>query len=336
MTEFRSLTYFFMIVLSLAGSGCTHQPTTHKLSGWAQGTTYNLTFWADHSLNTKHIEAEISRELERLDASISNYQDTSTISKFNANESVEPIKIDKEIVELYSLAKMVSRKSMGCYDPTIFPAFKAWGFLSEELVIPSKEELEGIRKRVGVANIVLDSPTRLMKTNPKSHLDLSSIGQGYSVKRLAGILESADITNYLVEIGGEMQVRGKKPDGSAWRVAIEKPDKKRQEIMEVIELHNDSPTAIMTSGTYRHYYKKYNTTYSHIIDGRTLEPVKHKTVSVTVIHNDASLADAWSTALLCLGSQEGFRVAEEAHLRAMFIDKSPELTIKKTDEFIAH
>lgn len=335
MLKVNTVTRFFVIAIALLASSCSQQATIKTISGWAQGTTYQLTFWAEHPIDKKQIEAEITRELQRIDNSISTYLGSSVISRFNTNDSREPIEVNQEITELFSAAKAISIQSSGCYDPTILPAFKAWGFLDDKLVIPSKTDLDDIRERVGINKIELVSPTTLRKLNPKSHLDLSSIGQGYSVKRLANILESAGITDYLVEIGGEMQVRGTKPDNSAWRVAVEKPNKERQEIMEVIELSSENPTAVMTSGTYRHYYSEHDRTFSHIIDARTLKPVKHNTVSVTVVHDDATLADAWSTALLCLGSHEGFEVAQEQNIKAMFIDKSSELSVKKTASFTA-
>lgn len=189
---------------------------------------------------------------------------------------------------------------------------------------------------MGINNIRQHSAGYLKKVLPDSHLDLSSIGQGYSVKRLASILETYGVDNYLVEIGGEMQVRGHKPDGVAWRIAIEKPHKGGREVMEVLKFSDDRASAVMTSGTYRHFYESHEKSYSHVIDARTLKPVEHATLSVTVIHNDAALADAWSTALLCLGSESGMSVAEKYGLSAVFIDDGTQLLIKRSSAFIAN
>ncbi|MCO7021486.1 FAD:protein FMN transferase, partial [Vibrio paracholerae] len=136
---------------------------------------------------------------------------------------------------------------------------------------------------------------------------------------LAEVLKQHQITNYLVEIGGEMVVSGLKPNGDPWKIAIEKPLPGERTLQKVLAF--DFPQAIMTSGTYRHYFDQDGQRYTHIIDARTGAPVKHHTVSVTVLHDDPTQADAWSTALLCLGTTQGLEVANKNQIKALFIDE---------------
>ncbi|WP_411359831.1 FAD:protein FMN transferase [Pseudidiomarina salilacus] len=121
MLKVNTLTRFFVIAIALFASSCSQQATTETISGWAQGTTYHLTFWAEHQIDKKQIEAEITSELQRIDNSISNYLDSSVISRFNTNDSLESIEVNQEITELFSAAKAISIQSSGCYDPTILP-----------------------------------------------------------------------------------------------------------------------------------------------------------------------------------------------------------------------
>lgn len=328
--------YFFILVACLSLNACNQQPEIKKITGHAQDTTYSVSYWSENTVDQKQLQTHLADELTRIDRSISNYQDTSVIEKFNNNASLEPIEVNSEIVRLLNISGKVSKASNGCYDPTIFPAFRAWGFLDNELHEPTDEEFARLRENVGIKNVKATSGSKLQKKNSGTRLDLSSIGQGYSVSQLAHILDQAHVENYLVEIGGELQTRGHKPDGSHWRVAIEKPNHKRREVLDVIEVVTDAPTAIMTSGTYRHYYQAHEQQYSHIIDARSLSPVTHRTSSVTVIHNDATAADAWSTALLCLGSKKGLAVANSHHIKALFVDGFDKELIKVKSDDLAN
>jgi thiamine biosynthesis lipoprotein len=135
------------------------------------------------------------------------------------------------------------------------------------------------------------------------------------------LLEQQGITDYLVEVGGELQVRGKKPGQQAWKVAVEKPLPDNQQLQKIITVLQDEPLAVMTSGTYRHYFDAQGQRFSHVLDARVGAPVRHQTVSTTVLIEDATLGDGWSTAFLCLGSQQGLAVANQLGLKVMFIDQ---------------
>jgi thiamine biosynthesis lipoprotein len=141
---------------------------------------------------------------------------------------------------------------------------------------------------------------------------------------MVGLLEQQGITNYLVEIGGELQTRGQKPDTSPWRVALEKPLSSERTMQKIVTIKQIEPLAVMTSGTYRHYFDVDGKRYSHILNAKTGVPVDHNTVSVTVLHDNVTQADAWSTALLCLGRTAGIEVANQAGIAALFIEQQGE------------
>ncbi|MGL5669244.1 MAG: FAD:protein FMN transferase, partial [Shewanella sp.] len=243
----------------------------------------------------------------------------------------DPIVVGKEIVELVTQAKIVSDKSLGCYDLTVKSLFDLWGFDKYQLTQPSATAIIETLKDTGMHHINIKS-NAMAKDRPQVHVDLSSIAQGYSVGALAEVLERYNINNYLVEIGGEMVVKGYKPNGESWKVAIERPLLDKNISHKLLTIKQDQ--AIMTSGTYRHYFDSNGVRLSHILDPRTGYPITHNTVSVTVLHKNPMLADAWSTALLCLGHEKGVDIATENSINALFItDENNELIEYSTNGF---
>src|SRR6185436_4507205 len=159
--------------------------------------------------------------------------------------------------------------------------------------------------------------THARKTVAGLALDMASIGQGYTAGRLADLLERNGATAYLAEIGGEVVARGLKPDGSAWRIGIENP------VPDVgagpaLRIPSTARTAVVTSGSYRHYFEADGRRFGHIIDPRTGWPVEHALVSVTVVGHDPATAAAWGTALLCLGPPAAAVTAEREGIAALF------------------
>tara|TARA_R110001592_G_scaffold227724_1_gene484016 strand:+ start:55307 stop:56323 length:1017 start_codon:yes stop_codon:yes gene_type:complete len=314
-------TFLFLFLSLLLLNGCAKKPEITKLSGSAQGTTWHVSYWDNKSLDSEQIQAELDAELLRIDSILSNYRDDSVISKVNNNKETQAIKADAELIYLIEEARKVHLASQGCYDLTIKPLFSLWGFTNKSLHIPSRTELSEAMYSVGMEKVQTHE-TYIQKQLGKVNIDVSSIGQGYSVARLSALLDKKGVNNYLVEIGGELQTRGQKPDKQPWKIAIERPLPEATGFQKIITISTLNPTAIMTSGTYRHYYDDAGKRYSHILDARTGAPVTHSTVSVTVIHESPTIADAWSTALLCLGTNAGLKIANANNLSVLFIDQN--------------
>ena len=304
--------------------GCSQPPEIQKISGDAQGTTYHISFWSPQAVDTASIKQLVETEFTRLDMQLSNYRKDSVIEQLNATISSEPLALSEEIIGLIEQARVVSIASEGCYDLTIKPLFDLWGFNGDKLTPPSPETLQAALQQVGFKQIKIVDATHIQKLNPQLRIDLSSIAQGYSVSRMGALLEQQGIENYLVEIGGELQTRGKKPEGTAWRVALEKPLSSERTMQKIVTINRSEPLAVMTSGTYRHYFDVGGKRYSHILNAKTGVPVNHNTVSVTVLHDNPTQADAWSTALLCLGKTRGIEAANKAGIAALFIEQDGE------------
>lgn len=319
----RFLPPLALLAISFFIISCSKSPELSKISGYAQGTTYNLTFAlpADSTADVPTIEKAVNDELARMDKALSNYRDDSVIEEFNATHTTDVLAAEAELVSLVEEARKVHRASNGCYDLTIKPLFDLWGFKKEEFSPPSDADLAQTLSVIGLDNLETVDATHLRKQIPTLRIDVSSIGQGYAVGQIVKILEHYSVKNYLVEIGGELKISGKKPDGEAWKIALEKPLPNERKMHKIVSFDTGVPMSLMASGTYRHYFDSNGKRYSHILDARTGKPVEHNTVSVAILHENPTIADAWSTALLCLGSKEGLQVANDNNLTALFIDQ---------------
>jgi thiamine biosynthesis lipoprotein len=308
-----------VLLLSVLLSACTSELPIQKVEGFAQGTTYHINYWSTALVDNKAIEDEIGKTLNNIDLALSNYRPDSTIEKFNASTSTQSQNVGPEIVYLVKVAMNVYQLSQGCFDLTVKPVFDLWGFQGDKLTIPDPAAIQQALTKVGMNKLVVVDDTHLQKTQPDVSVDLSAVAQGYSVGKIGEVLEHFGIENYMVEIGGELKTHGVKPNGQAWRVAVEKPIAGERSIHKIVTMPKDAPMSVMTSGTYRHYFESNGLHYSHILDARTGKPVSHNLVAVTVFHENPTIADAWSTALLCLGQQDGMLLANNEKLNAIFI-----------------
>ncbi len=311
----------FFLCLALLG-GCDRTPEVQKIEGRAQGTSYHITWWSGKSIDTKKLKSDIDSTFSDIDKEISTYRDDSDLALFNGNSSTDWQRLPKDVMNLLQLAGRVYRASNGCYDPTVKPLYDLWGFRKDSFHIPDRGQIAATKKEVGFDKIALDVPgNRVRKLIPKVAVDLSSMGEGYTAWRLSRVFENAGITNYIIEMGGDMYVKGRRPDGGAWRIAIVRPLPGDMSIDKVVEVQDEKGVSINTSGTYRHYYDANGKRYSHIFDPRTGAPVAHDLVSATVFADDPRFSDAWATAMLCLGKKDGDRIAGEQGLAVYFIQQ---------------
>ena len=297
----------------LAAACTAPPPEVRTVAGAAQGTTYSLQ-WTGGGTEAA-VTAAAEEELERLEALLSNYRPDSTLERFNAARSTGPLELPSELVALFELAQRIHAASDGCFDPTVRPLVRAWGFDGDDPAVPRAAVLDAARGLVGLEKLELIDSTHVRKTVPELSVDMASIGQGYSAGRLAELLERHGSTAYLAEIGGEIVARGTRPDGSAWRIGIENPVTGAG---PVLRLPPEPHTAVVTSGSYRHYLEADGRRYGHIIDPRSGWPVEHALLSVTVVGGDAATAAAWGTALLCLGPDAAAAAVERAGVAALY------------------
>ena len=294
----RNFLWVALLVLGTIGILARHNRALpyRTASGLIFGTVYNITYQYDSDL-----KSEIEAELKRFDGSLSPFNDTATITRINRNEDIIP---DTFFINVFRRSMEISQETGGAFDITVAPLANAWGF--------------GFKKGAFPDSAMIDS---LLDITGYSKVSLSAVAKGYAVDVIAQLLEKKGIGNFMVDIGGEVVVRGENPKKSLWRIGINKPvddslavNQELQTILQVTDM------GIATSGNYRNYYYKDGKKYAHTIDPRTGYPVQHNILSATVIARDCMSADAYATAFMVMGLEKAERFAN-AHpdLDACFI-----------------
>ncbi len=269
------------------------QPPFRTDQGLVFGTVYKVTYQSDNEL-----KAEIEAELKKVDFSLSPFNKQSIITRVNHNEDVEP---DSFFVHVFRLAQQISGETNGAFDITVAPLVNAWGFGFKKSTGMDSLTIDSLRSIIGYQQVALEN-NRIVKKDPRVMLDCSAIAKGFGVDAVARLLEKKGIQNYMVDIGGEVVVRGKNPRMNAWQIGINKPVEDslstNQELQTILAI---SDVGMATSGNYRNFYYKGGKKFAHTIDPRTGYPVQHSILSATVIAKDCATADAYATSFMVMG-----------------------------------
>ncbi len=325
----QSLCVLFLLVLC----SCSKDPAS--VSGNTMGTSYTVKIVGITSQDLAAVEAEIAAELIAINAAMSTYQSDSVISRFNRSGATSWFDVPQNFVEVANAALLVAQQSGGAFDPTVGPLVRQWGFGADDAqqLPPSDSELEQLLAFVGHTQVEIRmEPPAIRKKVAQLELDFSAIAKGYAVDQLALIIESHGIDDYLVEIGGELRVSGDNADGEPWRVGVEYPDADGVTVQSGLLLNSGG---VASSGDYRNYRQIGDTRYSHIIDPRSGAPVTHNLAAVTVVADSAMLADAWATALMVLGAEQGRRISESKPLAALLVQREAEQFIVQRSELFS-
>ncbi len=273
------------------------------------GTHYNVTV-VGALAEVDTLRARINVELSALTASLSSYDDNSELMRFNRVRSTDWIAVSVELYEVAALALEVARLTDGAFDITAAPLVALWGFgpATARATPPDAAAIEAAREHTGYHLLEARAePPALRKASAELAIDVSGIAKGYAVDRIGALLLAAGYSNWMVEIGGEVLTHGHNGAGKAWLIGIEQPGEADTGVLDAVEL-NDA--AIATSGDYRDYFEHDGRRYGHVIDPRSGWPVVNGSVSASVIHGRAALADALATAALVLGEQAALALAE--------------------------
>ncbi|MGM0571254.1 FAD:protein FMN transferase [Marinobacter sp.] len=319
----RVVSTSILVMLVLAAlAGCSFEPDEKvwEISGGIFGTRYHINVVLTEDRETlEDLSQGIAETLESVDASMSTWREDSELSRFNQkSDQSQWTPVSGALFEVLAAAQQVSERSGGAFDITIGPVVNLWGFgpQGRPEKVPDDQVLAGRLANTGFRFLELDAEQQAIRAEKPQYLDLSGIAKGYGVDAVARYLESQGVDRYLVEIGGEVRVNGRKPDGSAWRLAVEQPDAEGRQVNRVVAMDRN---AMATSGDYRNYYESNGQRYSHTIDPLSGRPVDHRLASVTVIDESSMLADAWATAFTVLGFEEGYKLALQENLAVYFI-----------------
>lgn len=313
-----------LVVLLLGVVSCERQPSAIQLTGQVFGTGWSLLYLPGETVpDADTVEAQLLEAFDVVNRSMNTYDASSTISRFNALPPGEVMEVDWDFTYVFNEARKLSQATGGAYDVTVLPLVSLWGFGPDgPRTFPEAEAVAAARERVGLGKIEWRPSTReLSKRVEGVALEFSSIAKGYGVDLAADALDELGIEHFMLEVGGELQLRGMSPRGDAWRIAVERPGEGRSGVQAAVALTN---VGVATSGDYRNYFEHEGRRYSHLIDPRSGYPIDHDVVSVTVVHGSTALADAWATALSILGSKSAMEHALQHGLAVYILRRSGE------------
>lgn len=299
----------------LAGSGllagCAGQATYYEESGSVFHTLYTIKYRSPRPL-TEQIDAE----LQAFNLSLNPFNPRSIISKVNKNE---PVEVDEWFADVFHKAQEISIRSDGAFDATVAPLVNLWGFGFSRADSVTPRMIDSIKTFVGYRKIRLEGRT-VVKDDPRVMLNFSSIAKGYACDVVARLLEREGATDYMVDIGGEVTMRGVNQNGACWRIGINKPEDDAEGVRFGWEdvVQPCKPCGIATSGDYRNFYVKDGVKYAHTINPATGYPAGQNILSATVIADDCMTADGYATAFMVVGIERAVEIARSVPEIAYF------------------
>lgn len=241
---------------------------------------------------------EAEAEIQRLDELLSTGNEESEIAQLNQNKSAT---LSEDAGYLVERALELNKETDGAFDIAIYPVMEAWGFPTQNYQVPTADTLESLLKLADASQIIYDENSRKISFGREGmKIDLGGIAKGYTSSRIMDIYKENNISSGLVNLGGNVQALGTKPDGSKWRVAVQSPDD-TEDYLGILSVEDK---AVITSGGYERYFEQDGKTYHHIINPKTGYPAENGLTSVTVVSEDGTLADGLSTSLFIMGKEE--------------------------------
>jgi thiamine biosynthesis lipoprotein len=290
-------------------------PVYESFSGFVQGTTYSIVYEKRSDLNPENLKNDTEKLLYDFDMSLSLYRDSSVLSKINRNETVTP---DAFFTEAFKQSMDLSKLTGGAFDITVGPLVKAWGFGPDEHRNFSESKRDSLLALIGMDKVKIENGI-VIKSDPRVSLDFNAIAQGYSVDVVCDYFNQLKIKSYLVEIGGEVRVKGTK-DGNQWRIGIDRPEDNNNrpgdQLQAIIKMSDKS---LATSGNYRKFYVENGIKYSHTIDPRTGYPAKNQLLSATILADECSYADGFATACMVIGKESSIELIQKNNLEGYLI-----------------
>jgi FAD:protein FMN transferase len=311
-----------LIGLAILVSCSPVKPVTeqYQLNGSTMGTYYVVKFYHNAKPDVVALQQQIDTELELVNDLMSTYRPESELMRFNRHSANTVFPISDRTRTVVAESLRLAIQTQGVLDVTVGPLVELWGFGAQGRIEkkPSAEVIAQTKSIVGFSKLQL-TEQGLTKTEPLLAVDLSPIAKGYGVDQVAAILERNDIHNYLVEIGGEMRLKGTKPEQQPWKIAIEKPITTERAVQRILV---PGDIGVATSGDYRNYFEQDGVRYSHLLDPRSGIPITNRTVSVTVLHPSCMTADGYATALNVMNEQEALAFANQYNLAVMLVVKT--------------
>lgn len=310
-----------------------------SFAGPTMGTRYAISLahdsqGADWRPDVLEVQRQVDQRLAGINRLMSTYDPNSELSRFNRYDGKDWFGVSPETAQVVAAALEIAERSSGAFDPTVGPVVNLWGFGPDKgrLEPPSDAAVAEALEKVGYLKVSVQmDPTALKKSLPAVYLDLSGIAKGYAADELGDLLATLGFSNSMVEIGGEVRTRGRKTDGSPWRIGIEQPDERSRQVHAAVRLVD---AGMATSGDYRNFFEHQGTRYSHTIDPATGRPVRHRTAAVSIVAPTAMEADGLATAVLVMGDRRGYDWCMEQGVAAMLlVREGDEIVERSTPRF---
>jgi thiamine biosynthesis lipoprotein len=293
------------------------------LHGPTMGTRWSATVDVDATMDLAILRPDLAAAVEQVDDQMSPWKPDSDLMRLNRAPVDAWVDLPAEMLEVLVCALDISRLSAGAFDPGVGALVDAWGFGA----VRDAPDAGAIRSARQIAPrpthecLELDRPAGRARKRAPLQLDLCGIAKGYAVDRMAAVLLQHGVQHALVALDGELCAVGSQVSGAPWAVALEQPEAGRRAVHGVIELQD---LAVATSGDYRRYLQVGDARLAHTMDARRAAPVNNAVASVTVLARSCMHADAWATALLVAGPEEGLGLAQRMGLEALFLLRRPE------------
>ncbi|HTU65206.1 MAG TPA: FAD:protein FMN transferase [Steroidobacteraceae bacterium] len=296
------------------------------LSGQTMGSAWTVKIARAARQDEAALRDGIQARFDAVNQALSTWRDDSALMRFNARDDGEWVDIDPELAAVLRYALSLGADSGGAYDVTVGPLVNLWGFGPDPQTwkVPDAAAIEAARAHVGWRKVEVDPVRDRARKAPGVRVDLSSLGKGRGVDRVAEWLDARGVTSYLIDLSGKLRARGVNARGAPWRVAVERPGPDQAIVGGIVEhavvtLRDQS---IATAGDYRRFFESGGKHYSHIIDPATGSPVTHQTVSATALAADCMHADALATVFMAMPPDAALRLANERAVPALLIGRA--------------
>lgn len=282
----------------------------------AMDTVMTLTIYGKDETLTK-----IKELITNLESKLSVTNEKSEIYNINKTKNAT---VSKETVNLVVQALSLCERTNGNLDISVYPILKEWGFTTGKYQIPSKSTIESKARYVNYKNIICDMANNTIILENNMEIDLGSVAKGYTGDCVVELLKSENVMSALLNLGGNIQALGHKPDGSMWKIGIQNPFH-NEEYMGTLKIADE---AVVTSGSYERYFVVDGTVYCHIIDPTTGMSIQNGLTSVTIVGESGIICDGLSTALFVMGLEEAIEFWKESNdFEAIFITEDGKVTI---------
>ncbi|MBN4069285.1 MAG: thiamine biosynthesis protein ApbE [Alkaliphilus sp.] len=272
---------------------------------FALGTVININLYDEGS---QELMTELIEKISNIEKAMSKNLKDSEISQINRQAGIAPVKVSEETYFVLERAIEFAELSDGKFDPTIGPIIDLWGIGTEAAKVPDAKELSKRLSKVDYKKVQLNKEEQTIYLELEGMaLDLGGIAKGYTADALVQLLQANQVNKAMLNLGGNVFAYGEKNNGKPWKIAIQNSFDQRNNYFGYVEVVNKT---VVTSGSYERYFEEEGHVYHHIFDATTGVPVQTEAVSVSVIADSSTDADALSTILFTLSIKEGIALVE--------------------------